>query len=293
MLIAMVMGLGGGLALAAPLADLLGARRDGGIAGLSNPFSAWAGGIGRQEILLLGTDEGGGNTDVIATLRVDGGVTRITQIPRDTYIEAEGFGPMKINALYSVGGADALKSEIAHKLGRPVQHHLVINLAAIRRMADLIGGIEVDVPKRMVYVDNTQGLNIDLQPGPQVLRGRDLEGFLRFRHDETGDIGRMERQQLALQALFRKLTRPDQLVRLPALLMGAGNDVRTDLGPMELGGLITLMGTTKLQTQHLGGRPFDMGGVSYWEADWPGSGVGNAYGNDAPTTVSGSQRFLF
>jgi LCP family protein required for cell wall assembly len=293
MVIAMVMGLGGGLALAAPLADLLGAHRDGGTAGLSNPFSAWVGGIGRQEILLLGTDEGGGNTDVIATLRVDGGVTRITQIPRDTYIEAEGFGPMKINALYSVGGADALKSEIAHKLGRPVQHHLVINLAAIRRMADLIGGIEVDVPKRMVYVDNTQGLNIDLQPGPQVLRGRDLEGFLRFRHDETGDIGRMERQQLALQALFRKLTRPDQLVRLPALLMGAGNDVRTDLGPMELGGLITLMGTTKLQTQHLGGRPFDMGGVSYWEADWPGSGVGSAYGNDAPTTVSGSQRFLF
>ena len=293
MVIAMVMGLGGGLALAAPLADLLGARRDGGTAGLSNPFSAWVGGIGRQEILLLGTDEGGGNTDVIATLRVDGGVTRITQIPRDTYIEAEGFGPMKINALYSVGGAEALKSEISPKIGRPVQHHLVINLAAIRRMADLIGGIEVDVPKRMVYVDNTQGLNIDLQPGPQVLRGRDLEGFLRFRHDETGDIGRMERQQLALQALFRKLTRPDQLVRLPALLMGAGNDVRTDLGPMELGGLITLMGTTKLQTQHLGGRPFDMGGVSYWEADWPGSGVGNAYGNDAPTTVSGSQRFLF
>jgi LCP family protein required for cell wall assembly len=293
MVFAMVVGLGAGLALAAPLADLLGARRDAGTAGLPNPFSAWAGGIGRQEILLLGTDEGGGNTDVIATLRVDGGVTRITQIPRDTYIEAEGFGPMKINALYSVGGADALKSEISHKLGRPVQHHLVINLAAIRRMADLIGGIEVDVPKRMVYVDNSQGLNIDLQPGPQVLRGRDLEGFLRFRHDETGDIGRMERQQLALQSLFRKLTRPDQLVRLPALLMGAGQDVRTDLGPMELGGMITLMGTTKLQTQHLGGRPFDMGGVSYWEADWPGSGVGNAYGNDGATTVSGSQRFLF
>ncbi|MCS5699327.1 LCP family protein [Cyanobium sp. FGCU-52] len=289
----MVVGLGGGLALAAPLAELLGARREGGGVNLANPFSAWAGGIGRQEILLLGTDEGGGNTDVIATLRVDGGVTRITQIPRDTYIEAEGFGPMKINALYSVGGAEALKSEISHKLGRPVQHHLVINLEAIRRIADLIGGIEVDVPKRMVYVDNTQGLNIDLQPGPQVLRGRDLEGFLRFRHDETGDIGRMERQQLALQALFRKLTRPDQLVRLPALLMGAGKDVRTDLGPMELGGLITVMGTTKLQTQHLGGRPFDLGGVSYWEADWPGSGVGNAYGNDGATTVSGSQRFLF
>jgi hypothetical protein len=82
-------------------------------------------------------------------------------------------------------------------------------------------------------------------------------------------------------------------VRLPALLMGAGNDVRTDLGPMELGGLITLMGTTKLQTQHLGGRPFDLGGVSYWEADWPGSGVDSADGMQEETTVSGRQRFLF
>ncbi|MEB3165842.1 MAG: LCP family protein [Cyanobacteriota bacterium] len=289
----MVTGLGGGLVLAAPLADLLGARQSAGGINLTNPFSAWTGGLSQQEILLLGTDEGGGNTDVIATLRVDGGITRVTQIPRDTYIEAEGFGPMKINALYSVGGLDVLKSEIAHKLGRPVEHHLVINLAAIRRMADLIGGIEVDVPKRMVYVDNTQGLNIDLQPGRQTLRGRDLEGFLRFRHDESGDIGRMERQQLALQALFHKLTRPEQLVRLPALLMGTGKDVRTDLGPMELGGLLTMMGSTRLQAQHLGGRPFDLDGVSYWEADWPLSASSDTGTQEQESGSPGAQRFLF
>jgi LCP family protein required for cell wall assembly len=289
----MVAGLGGGLALAAPLAELLGARQTGGGISLANPFSAWTGGLSQQEILLLGTDEGGGNTDVIATLRVDGGITRVTQIPRDTYIEAEGFGPMKINALYSVAGLDVLKSEIAHKLGRPVEHHLVINLAAIRRMADLIGGIEVDVPKRMVYVDNTQGLNIDLQPGRQTLRGRDLEGFLRFRHDESGDIGRMERQQLALQALFHKLTRPEQLVRLPALLMGTGKDVRTDLGPMELGGLLTMMGSTRLQAHHLGGRPFDLDGVSYWEADWPLSASSDTGAQELESGSAGAQRFLF
>ena len=91
-------------------------------------------------------------------------------------------------------------------------------------MADALGGIEVDVPKRMVYSDHSQGLYIDLQPGPQTLKGRDLEGFLRFRHDEMGDIGRLERQQLALQALFRKLTRPEHLVRLPVLLAAAGKN---------------------------------------------------------------------
>ena len=60
---------------------------------------------------------------------------------------------------------------------------------------------------------------------------------------------------------------------LPALLDAAGKDLRTDLGPLELGGLITAMGTTRLETQRLGGRPFMSDGISYWEADWssPGS----------------------
>ena len=291
-LLAMGIGLAGGVLLSGPLAEQLRGSLLAAPGAIANPFAAWAD-LGNENVLLLGTDVGGGNTDVIAVLRVDGDVTRITQIPRDTYIESERFGPLKINALYALGGTEVIKQEVGQGLGRPVSHHVVINLAAIRRMADLLGGIEVTVPKPMRYIDRSQGLYIDLQPGPQTLRGGDLEGFLRFRHDETGDIGRMERQQLALQALFRKITRPENLVRLPALLLAAGKDVRTDLGPMELGGLITRMGSTHLQTAHLDGRPFDLDGISYWEADWQGAGT-SALPKEA--TSGGAERryrFLF
>jgi len=295
-LIAVACGLGAGLLLAGPLAQLISARSSaGGGASLTNPFAAWSGGMGRQDVLILGTDVGGGNTDVIATLRIDGNRTSITQIPRDTYIEAESFGPVKINALYSLGGIEAVKREISQRLGRPIQHHLVVNLSSIRQMADVLGGIEVDVPKRMVYVDRSQGLSIDLQPGMQTLRGKDLEGFLRFRHDETGDLGRMDRQQLALKSLFRKLTRPEYLVRLPALMMAARKDIRTDLGPMELGGLITAMGSTQLDTQRLDGRPFYKGGISYWDAVWPtpeGEPL-KAESDGQANATNGRHRFLF
>ncbi len=270
-LVAIALGLGGGILLSVPLANWLSSTELSNNPRITNPFAAWSR-VGDQDILLLGTDEAGGLTDVIASLRVDGGTTRIIQIPRDTYIEAEGYGPHKVNALYPIGGTDLAKRELSRKLGRPISHHVIVNLAAIRRLADALGGIEVDVPKRMVYVDNSQGLNIDLQPGVQTLKGRDLEGFLRFRHDEMGDIGRIERQQLALKAVFQKLTRPEQLVRLPLLLSMAGKDVQTDLGPMELGGLITAMGSTRLNVERLGGRPFDLDGISYWEADWPEAG---------------------
>ena len=270
LLLAVTIGLGGGLVLAKPLADLITNQKPGtGISAFSNPFSSWSTGISDQNLLLLGTDVGGGNTDVIAVLHVEDGVTHITQIPRDTYVEAERYGPLKINSLYSLGGADAIKQEVAHHLNRPIQHHLVVNLSAIRRMADQLGGIEVDVPKRMHYIDRSQGLYIDLQPGPQTLQGRDLEGFLRFRHDEAGDIGRLERQQLALRALFAKLGRPETLVRLPALLVMVGKEVQTDMGPIDLGSMVTALGGTQLHTKQLGGRPFDQNGISYWEAEWP------------------------
>jgi len=288
----MAIGLGAGLVLSAPLAELIGNPSSAGLPAISNPFAGWITSDGR-DVLLLGTDMSGGNTDVLATIRMEGGLTRVTQIPRDTYIESEMYGPVKINALYALGGTDAVKREVSHRLGRPIQHHLVVNLAAIRRMADQMGGIEVDVPKRMYYVDNSQGLTIDLQPGLQTLRGRDLEGFLRFRHDEEGDLGRMERQQLALQALFKKLTRPDQLLRLPALLIASGNDLKTDMGPMELGGLLTAMGTTRLDTRRLGGRPFDQDGVSYWEADWPGGDGGESPQKAKESPQEGRFRFLF
>ncbi len=295
-LIAMAIGLGGGLLLAAPLAQVItaGASEGGGAStSITNPFAAWSRGMGRQDLLILGTDVGGGNTDVIATLRIEGDRTQITQIPRDTYIEAESFGPVKINALYSLGGTDAVKREISQRLGRPIQHHLVVNLASIRQIADMLGGIEVDVPKRMFYVDRSQGLSIDLQPGVQTLRGKDLEGFLRFRHDETGDLGRMDRQQLALQSLFRKLTRPEYLVRLPALMLVARKEIRTDLGPMELGGLITAMGRTQLNTQRLDGSPFYKDGISYWDAAWPPP-AGEPLEEKEESVVSGGRhRFLF
>jgi polyisoprenyl-teichoic acid--peptidoglycan teichoic acid transferase len=293
LLLAIGIGLGSGLLLAAPLSQLLSDVGSGRNPAITNPFAAWSG-ITNQDILLLGTDVGGGNTDVIASLRVDGGITRITQVPRDTYIEAEGYGPHKINALYSLGGTDLLKGELSRKLGRPITHHVVVNLSAIRSMADALGGIEVDVPKRMVYSDRSQGLYIDLQPGPQTLKGRDLEGFLRFRHDEMGDIGRLERQQLALQALFRKLTRPEHLVRLPVLLAAAGKNLKTDLGPMELGGLITAMGTTQLETKRLGGRPFYRNDISYWDAEWPQPAPEDSAENGGDSGgENGRYRFLF
>ena len=289
LLLSAAIGLTGGFLLAIPLSRSLTPDADAPpLLPVSNPFSAWSV-FDNREILVLGVDEGGGNTDAIFTLRVEGGRTSITQIPRDSYINSDRFGPVKANALYAYGGLDAVKSELSRLMGRPINHHILVNLNGIRTLSDLVGGVQVDVPKRLYYRDRSQGLLIDLQPGPQVLQGEDLEGFLRWRHDEEGDLGRLARQQLVLRSLFGSMTRPENLVRLPALSQAAGQNLDTDLGAMELGGLITAMGITELETERLPARPFYEDGISYLDTEWP------VYqgGRDASDSSSQRHQFLY
>lgn len=268
LLLTFLLGLGVGYGLVGPFGALVGA----GLAKLLHPGSLLASmappvATGNHRVLVIGTDQVSGNTDSLFTLHLDGGKTELTQVPRDTYIESDQYGPMKANALYATGGIPLVKQELTKLLSAPVDHYIVVNLNAVQHLGDALGGVEVDVPKRMLYTDQTQGLTIDLYPGRQLLKGKDLEGFLRFRHDGLGDLGRMQRQQLVLNEVFRKLANPAFVTQLPALLKIAGTDIKTDLSPLQIGGLLSAMGTTKLNIQQLSGKSYWHADVDYWMPD--------------------------
>lgn len=261
------LGLSLGYAIAAPpqaLAHLLAslARGPKGIAAILAPLHP-----NEPPVLVLGSDQVSGSTDVMFTVRVGDGLTRITQVPRDTFVESPSLGAQKINALYATSGIETTRKAVSELLDTPVPKYLKINLRAVERVAEAIGGVEVDVPKRMFYVDNAQGLYIDLYPGKQILKGKELEGFLRFRHDEAGDLGRMERQRLVINDVFRKLANPSTLVQLPALLKIAGEDIDTNLSPLDLTRLGSEMARSKMSSERLPGRLYWQDDLSYWMPD--------------------------
>lgn len=267
-LLAFASGIGLGYGLAGPLPQLIGPA----LAALSHmaptlvklvpPLP-----IDQHRILILGSDQISGSTDVMVVADINDGTTKLTQVPRDTFIESSRFGVLKANALYASGGVEAVKEELTALLGSPVDRYLLVNLDAVQNLAEALGGVEVDVPNRMYYTDTRQDLYIDLYPGVQLLKGKDLEGFLRFRNDEMGDIGRMERQQLVIREVFRKLSQPSSVTRLPELLRIAGNDISTDLSPLELGNLLSKLGSTRLSTTRLAGRLYWHDDLSYWMPD--------------------------
>jgi len=116
----------------------------------------------------------------------------------------------------------------------PVDRYVRVSTESLRELVDLLGGVEVNVPQRMVYQDMTQGLNIDLEPGWQTLNGDQAEQFARFRSDGNGDIGRVQRQQMLMKALRERLTHPTVIPRLPQVMRVMMRHIDTNLTLEEI-----------------------------------------------------------
>ena len=176
-------------------------------------------------ILLLGCDEdryyarpGSGRegqvleqrarTDTMQLVRLDfrNNAVGMLQIPRDTMVDVPGYDRMKINGLHVAGGVQASVEGVAQLTGITPDRVVLLEYKAIEQMIDEVGGIEVDVPRRMRYEDERGGLHIDLDKGKQLLDGEEALGYLRFRRDS--DFHRGKRQQDFMMAFKEKVTNP-------------------------------------------------------------------------------------
>lgn len=130
-------------------------------------------------------------------------------IPRDLEVQLPGYRPQKINAYHAIGGKDLAKRAVEHVLGIPIDRVLVIDYRAFQDMVDLVGGVRINVEKRMKWRDRAGDLNIDLRPGEQVLNGYQAMGYVRFRHSDS-DFFRQGRQRQFLMA-FKEAALRDPL----------------------------------------------------------------------------------
>ncbi|MCL6443278.1 MAG: LCP family protein [Alicyclobacillus sp.] len=199
---------------------------------------------GRTNILLIGTDtrpgETGGNTDVLMLVSLDPHHHRIEMmsIPRDTRVTFPDGTVGKINEALDLGGPNLVVNMVQTLLNEPVDHWALTHFGGLVNIINTIGGITVYVPERMRYNtgDKQYGI-INLNPGTQTLMGPDALGFVRFRMDPLGDIGRTKRQQEFLVALYHKLLQPQNIPKLPKLLPELMSTVETDMTLAQLSSL--------------------------------------------------------
>lgn len=236
---------------------------------------------GKKNILILGVDSNGKKTDPFEGTRTDtillvsidklGKSVNAVSIPRDSKVYiADGHGIDKINAAHAYGGTNLVIKTIQNTFGVHIDHYVIINYAGVRDFVSAIGGIPINVEKRMHYTDRSGGLYIDLYPGYQVLNPEQAEGYLRFRHDAIGDIGRMRRQQWFVRGVVEKLKSPAIIAQIPSIIQAISKNVRTDMNAYELAGLAAFskqIDMNNIQAATLPGKPSNHGFVSYWILD--------------------------
>lgn len=161
----------------------------------------------------------GRRTDSMMVLHTGSGGTTMLSLPRDSWVTIPGFirpetgrrynpSRNKLNAAYSMGGADLLVAAIERNTGLRIDHYAEIGFSGFVDVVDAVGGVRMCVDRNIK--DPKSGL--DLQKGCRTLDGAKALAFVRQRKQEAdGDLGRTRNQQKFLAALADKAATPGVL----------------------------------------------------------------------------------
>src|SRR5215218_3331286 len=155
---------------------------------------------------------GGQRNDTTLVVRVEPDRKRVSMlsIPRDLVVPIAGAGENRINAAFT-GGPGQLVKTIEQNFGIPIHHYVLVDFDGFRAIVDALGGIDVHFP--YPSRDFKSGLDIR-EAGCHHLSGGRALALARSRYfayqvdgawrsDPWADLGRIRRQQAFLQSLTK------------------------------------------------------------------------------------------
>ncbi|MBU1078637.1 MAG: LCP family protein [Spirochaetes bacterium] len=165
----------------------------------------------------------------------------LVALPRDLKVEVEdraGLKTMKINSLYSKYGSGKLLKIVRNLTGIDVKFHVAMEISALVKIIDLIGGVELYIDNEMKYVDKAANLFIELPKGIIKCDGLKAMEFIRYRNDDRGDMGRIERQYEFILNLLKKAVIQKDLLSNLQLIKILYKNVDTNLNFKDIINLI-------------------------------------------------------
>lgn len=201
-------------------------------AGYQQRQEAWRGDVnpvfdGYTNVLVMGLDDGvdtQGEGDeradavLVMSLNNHSGEVRFINIPADTWVNVpNSTAQNKLKNLYAMGGAPLMTRSVNELLGVSIHQYVALDMSALSQLIDALGGIDLYVEKDMDYDDAEGNISIHLKQGYQHLTGAQALSYLRYRGDDMGDMGRVERQQKFVKALYNQAISLDTVPKLPII----------------------------------------------------------------------------
>ena len=232
---------------------------------------------GKKNIVVMGCDtrkDDAGRSDTLFVVMLDKSKKNaaLLSVPRDTRVKIKGHGWDKINAAFAYGGQKLTRETVQDFLGIKLHNYVVVDFQGFKDLVDVIGGVDINVEKRMYYYDPYDGFEIDLRPGMQHMDGKTAMQYVRYR-DEDGDIGRIRRQQKFIMALYKQIASKNIITKIPGVSKQIMSMIKTDLSLKEMAELGKVMhGMLEkdgMKMDMVPGYPEYIDGISYWIPDIP------------------------
>ena len=230
-------------------------------------------------VLLLGGDAGPGrsglrtDTMMLFSLHRPSGRAALISIPRDldrllfppgsALEQRYPYGFTEIaNAVYPIvssqsdlraayevdrvrPGVVAIAHAIGYSLDVTIHDYVLIDMQGFLELIDALGGVTVDVPKRVPMPGNVPGAPTQypetIGPGVIEMDGTTALGYVRSRKADT-DYLRTARQRDLLEALATQISFDDVALSFGSVANAIGGTLRTSLSPDQLADTLAVIG---------------------------------------------------
>lgn len=151
------------------------------------------------------------------------GKVLITTIPRDSYVNIPGKGMDKLTHA-GLFGVDSSIETIENLFDIKIDYYGKVNFTTLTELIDVLGGIDVESPRAFT----AQGYNF--VQGTNHLDGDMALAFARDRyHQAEGDFDRGKNHTRIIEAIIRKMLRPEILLNFGDISQVALKSVNTDM----------------------------------------------------------------
>lgn len=187
---------------------------------------------GRTNILLLGIDYADPgtwlsrtDTIILTTWVPSEKYIGILSVPRDLWVTIPGVGENRINTAHffceanqAGSGPDCAIQTIQTNFNVRFHYYVRVRFEGFKDIVNTLGGVDILLTEPMA----------GYPPGTHHLTGNKALAFVRARYD-SDDFFRMEHGQLMLKALVKTMLKPDNWLKLPAVMKAVLSNVETDL----------------------------------------------------------------